>query len=559
MDPIERERELYETPPEHVVELLARETFHGEIHDPCAGRLALVEGLIRGGHPRDQITAADLHDWGVQPCDVGVDFLETTEPRDNFVLNPPASMKDEFVRHALSLAKYKVAVLLPMNFEAKVSVHDILENTCLPWKARYLFTQSVPWLNTGQLGGFYHFAWFVFERDYEGEVQRERITLPKNNGTAIRKERDTVVFRPGQEKGFAGPDIETPGYQCMADIRLEETTWLWPGLIPLGELTILEGDPSTNKSALIVLLAALLSRGRKLPGLAGNGQPVKGGTLYLCGEDSPSKTVRPRLMAAKADLGQIVISEKYGAIPGDLKAIEQTCAEKDIRLLVADTMECAFGVNVMNNQKLRNKVLGPLRQFAERLDMAVIMIRHFTKANGPTLIRGTGPIGITGAARNQLQMHLNPNDPETMRVLAHAKCNVGPKASSQLFEVTSAPVDGVSNPVPLLVHRGTSQFSADDLNGVGQEKGSPKLKAVKELLQAILKDGPVEYNEVIRRGTRRIEVGRRTIEKAKAELRIETKRVGSGRNGTHKVYWSLPSRKEAGPTVHSPHLGKCGE
>ncbi|NQU22114.1 MAG: hypothetical protein HQ567_12580 [Candidatus Nealsonbacteria bacterium] len=47
VDPIEHERELYETPPELVAELLAREDFHGEIHDACAARLALVEGLAR--------------------------------------------------------------------------------------------------------------------------------------------------------------------------------------------------------------------------------------------------------------------------------------------------------------------------------------------------------------------------------------------------------------------------------------------------------------------------------------------------------------------------------
>jgi len=128
-----------------------------------------------------------------------VDFLKTTTPKDNIILNPPLKKKNEFVRHALDLAKYKVAVLLPTIFETRVGVQDILENTRLPWKAHYIFTQSVAWLNTGQLGGFYTFAWFVFERDYEGEVKRERITLPKKKH-----------HRTRQGNGSPGPAIETP-------------------------------------------------------------------------------------------------------------------------------------------------------------------------------------------------------------------------------------------------------------------------------------------------------------------------------------------------------------
>ncbi len=124
------------------------------------------------------------------------------------------------------------------------------------------------------------------------------VTFKGSCGTA-RKECDVVVFRPGQDKGFLGPSIRhpnastgtppqtksnTPGsensargkssddYQCLKDIRLEGTKWLWPGVIPLGELTILEGDSGTNKSSIAILIAALLTLGRKLPGQGGKGR-----------------------------------------------------------------------------------------------------------------------------------------------------------------------------------------------------------------------------------------------------------------------------------------------
>jgi predicted ATP-dependent serine protease len=36
--------------------------------------------------------------------------------------------------------------------------------------------------------------------------------------------------------------------------------WLWPGRIPAGKLTVLDGDPGLGKSTLLCELAARISR-----------------------------------------------------------------------------------------------------------------------------------------------------------------------------------------------------------------------------------------------------------------------------------------------------------
>ena len=43
------------------------------------------------------------------------------------------------------------------------------------------------------------------------------------------------------------------------------TEWLWPGRIPLGELTVIEGSPGAGKSFLALDLAARVSRGAPFP------------------------------------------------------------------------------------------------------------------------------------------------------------------------------------------------------------------------------------------------------------------------------------------------------
>ena len=51
----------------------------------------------------------------------------------------------------------------------------------------------------------------------------------------------------------------------LSDVVEESVEWLWEGRIPLGKLTVIDGDPGTGKSALTTDLAARVSTGRKMP------------------------------------------------------------------------------------------------------------------------------------------------------------------------------------------------------------------------------------------------------------------------------------------------------
>src|SRR5687768_5180847 len=54
--------------------------------------------------------------------------------------------------------------------------------------------------------------------------------------------------------------------RTVADIEPEAVEWLWPGRIPLGMLTMLDGDPGMGKSFITVALAAAVSTGGAMPG-----------------------------------------------------------------------------------------------------------------------------------------------------------------------------------------------------------------------------------------------------------------------------------------------------
>src|ERR1700722_15320590 len=87
-------------------------------------------------------------------------------------------------------------------------------------------------------------------------------------------------------------------------IPRETVDWLWPGRIPAGKLTVIEGDPATAKSTMTLDLAARVTTGSGWPdGEAGN-PPAS--VLLLSAEDGWGDTIRPRLEAAGADLDRCI-------------------------------------------------------------------------------------------------------------------------------------------------------------------------------------------------------------------------------------------------------------
>ncbi len=99
----------------------------------------------------------------------------------------------------------------------------------------------------------------------------------------------------------------------MEDIPVTEVKWLWYPYIPCGKLTIIHGDPGDGKTMMILQLAAILSRGDKLPCDDTEREPIK--IIYQTAEDRLSDTIKPRLLAGNAEYSQIkVIDESEAAL-----------------------------------------------------------------------------------------------------------------------------------------------------------------------------------------------------------------------------------------------------
>jgi hypothetical protein len=203
-----------------------------------------------------------------------------------------------------------------------------------------------------------------------------------------------------------------PARTC-ASIDAGTVRWLWHPFLARGKLSVLDGDPGTGKSFLTVDLAARLSRGGPLP----DGQPLDRPhtTLILNAEDDAADTVRPRAAAAGADLSRVVVAEcdPLPQFPASGPALGRLVRERAADLLVIDPMMAFFPPEAWANSDQRiRRALAPLAGMAADTGCAVLLVRHLSKATGRNAVyRGSGSVGILGAARTGLLLGRHPDDP----------------------------------------------------------------------------------------------------------------------------------------------------
>jgi hypothetical protein len=323
--------------------------------------------------------------------------------------------------------------------------------------------------------------------------------------------------------------------ESFATISAERTLWLWDGRIPLGTATLLVGREKLGKSTLTIELAARLSRGE----LAGDLEGSPSDTLIVSYEDSASRTIKPRLLAANADLEHVhrALAKRGGmrdlvTLPDDIERIGILARELGVRLVVVDPLSASLSGDVNSNrdQDIR-RALAPFMQLAEEEDLAVLAITHWNKANGgDSLSRVLGSRGLTAAVRSILAFGRTAGaDDGPERVLVHAACNLGPEAPALSCRIDGSRVvadDGETIFTSRLVLGGECEARAEDLLATHSPDERSEHAGVADWLADELADGSWhETQQVLGRG-KVAGYSRSAIYKGMKELGVESERRG---------------------------------
>ena len=266
----------------------------------------------------------------------------------------------------------------------------------------------------------------------------------------------------------------------MDEVPVEEVEWLWYPYIPFGKLSIIHGDGGEGKTTLILQLAALLSRGEKLPCDSTEREPIK--VIYQTAEDGLGDTIKPRLLAGNADCSQIkVIDESEATLTMLDERIEKAIVETGARALILDPVQAYIGAKVdMNRANEVRAVLSQLGRIAGQYRCAIILVGHLNKAQGnKSNYRGLGSIDFQATARSVLIVGRLKDNPQ-VRVMVQDKSSLAPEGEAIAFELDK------ENGFSWLGHY---DISVDDLlSGIPKEKKSEQAENL--ILEYLSKDSP---------------------------------------------------------------------
>lgn len=179
------ENDYYATPFKATEDLLNALLESGEtlgndtILEPSAGEGHIIK-ILKDFYPYNEITANDIayrdSRLGIE-VNGGVDFL-TYNPHykfDTIITNPPFALAQEFIEKALELSNHYVIMFAKIQLLEGDKRRKMFDNS--PLKYVYVFSKRVNPLRNGEptdekgkpWASTMCFAWFVWEKNYEGE------------------------------------------------------------------------------------------------------------------------------------------------------------------------------------------------------------------------------------------------------------------------------------------------------------------------------------------------------------------------------------------------------
>lgn len=165
----ERQKDdFYATPHACTEALLAVERFPLKVWEPACGDGAISVVLERHGH---DVVSTDLVNRGFGTA--RRDFLfETRLAAPAVVTNPPFKLGDDFARHALALGVEKMAIFHRLAWLEGRARYDALWSKHPPIRIWQFCGRHTLWrgddADKKDKGGTIAFAWFVWERGYQG-------------------------------------------------------------------------------------------------------------------------------------------------------------------------------------------------------------------------------------------------------------------------------------------------------------------------------------------------------------------------------------------------------
>lgn len=344
----------------------------------------------------------------------------------------------------------------------------------------------------------------------------------------------------------------------MSDIEPRPVSWLWPGRIARGKVSIIAGNPGLGKSQITASIAAIVTTGGRWPV---DHSPCKpGDVVFLSAEDDPADTLRPRLEAAGANLHRVhvmdaVITGYTGegrqqnrafSLQRDIAALSVKLAELgNVAAVVIDPITAYLGdVDSHRNAEVR-ALLAPLSELAAQHGTAIIGVSHLNKSAGTeVLMRVTGSLAFVAAARAAYLVAQDPDNP-ARRYFLPMKNNIGPDSAGLAFSIEGVSVQSALGPLETSRVVWDSEpvtVTADEVMRTQIPEHGSALREAEEWLRETMSE-PTPAAEISRMAEE-VGISRKTLRRASETLGIVKAKAGMKAGWMWSLLSKMPKASE---------------
>jgi hypothetical protein len=309
--------------------------------------------------------------------------------------------------------------------------------------------------------------------------------------------------------------------------------WLWPDRIPKGKLTIFSGAPDCGKTTVLIDLIARFTTGRDYPDAENTTDA--GEVLMLIAEDDVADTIKPRLMAAEADVSRVSYlravqiqqrakkQERALALDEDLALLEDELRKNPgIGLLTIDPISSYLGRADLNKEQELRRVLIPVKDVAERTGVTIVGLGHFNKrADVSALGRVSGAVAMSGVPRAVWTFGKSPTEDDVF-LMQRGKLNVAARTTGlrYRFGVKELP----TGTAPFIEWGGEETRSAEEILELERNPEGKRQDKAARFLADYLAEGPRSSTDILQEGTKR-GISRGALFEAKKQLGISAERI----------------------------------
>lgn len=354
----------------------------------------------------------------------------------------------------------------------------------------------------------------------------------------------------------------------MRQIRPRSLEWAWEGLIPMGKLTLITGDPGVGKSLVSLQVAAMVTQGVTTVVKPADGataanprRATKRGVLVFSGVDQLEDTVTPRLIAAGADPSQVfffkgfMVNERPDVsdeedlpdedtppvrpfqLSRDLEQLDW-CLEElsdvgiDVGLIVIDSIDRYIGTSEKKGDRI--EAVAKLADLAARSGAAVLVTANTSMKAGS---RGGTVVyqELLNTARSVLMVAEAPEQPDSRLVLP-VKHNLTARPQGVSFTVEQGKVRWGTEAIDTAA-AGDLRQSPLNLKQPLRRDDVCELDRAISWLKAELQGGPVAADTVQSRATQ-VDISYGTLRRASKVLECKV------RKQSNQWFWSLPDQVE---------------